>query len=45
MTELADMAKLTCLVREGSITTFICDWNPVMGFLLKSEHMIYAFED
>lgn len=48
MVERAEMAKLTCLLRERSITTFFSDWNPLMDFLLKKEGnelMIYGFDD
>lgn len=47
MRELEEMAKLTCLVRERTITAFISDWKPLIAFLLKrekSEIVIYGFD-
>lgn len=48
VTELAEVAKLTSLIRERTITTFISGWNILMDFLLKKEEnklVIYGFDD
>lgn len=48
MMELAEMAKLTSLIREKTISTYIADWKPLMDFLHKTEKknklMIYGFD-
>lgn len=35
--ELAEMAKMTCSAKEGTIITFIKDWKPLIAFLLKMD--------
>lgn len=35
MVELSEMAKLTCLIREGTTATFIKDWKTLYGHLIK----------
>lgn len=37
MSEPAEMAKLACSVKEGTIITYIKDWKPFMDFLLKMD--------
>lgn len=37
MTELAEMAKLTCLIREETISSFIKDWNLFIDLLLNMD--------
>lgn len=32
--ELVEMAKLTCLIKEGPTNTFIKDWKPIRGVFL-----------
>lgn len=39
MTDLAKMAKGTCIIRERIITTFIGDWKLFMDFLPKRGKM------
>lgn len=34
MAELVDMAKLTCLIKEGHTNTFIKYWKPIRGVVL-----------
>lgn len=48
MTERTEMARSTCLFKEGTITTFIKDWKTFQEFLLKmdkTELMILGFTD
>lgn len=37
MTEIAEMATTTCLIREMIINAFISDWKLHMDFLLKKK--------
>lgn len=40
VSKLAEMAKLTNLIREKTVIIFIADWKPRMDFLLKKGKMI-----
>ena len=41
MMELAEMAKLTSLIREKTITMFTADWKPLIAFLPETEKNAY----
>lgn len=48
MLGLTEMARLTSLIREKTITTFIDDWKPLIVFLheiAKYELMMCDFDD
>ena len=48
LTDFAEMDKLTSLIRERTLSTFIDDWKPLMDFLHKNEKnelVIYGFDD
>lgn len=44
MTELMEMAKLTCLITQRSTSAFISEWKPFMKFAGKRE-MNLLFRD
>uniref|UniRef100_A0A2D4J5R1 Uncharacterized protein n=1 Tax=Micrurus lemniscatus lemniscatus TaxID=129467 RepID=A0A2D4J5R1_MICLE len=43
MMELAEVAKLTSLIREKSIVAYIADWKFLMDFLCNTEKMNLRF--
>ena len=46
--ELAQMAKLTALIRENTVTGFVSIWKPLLDYLLvmqKNEVLILGFDD
>lgn len=49
MTELTEIGKIACFIRERAITTFSSDWKLRMDILLKkgekSELVIYGFDN
>lgn len=47
LVEVAEMAKLICLIREKAMTLFIAAWQRLIDFLHESEKnelAIYGFD-
>lgn len=40
--ELAEIAKLTSIIKEWAISAFIGDWKPIIG--VKQKNMIDRFD-
>lgn len=46
--ELAEMVKLTTLLKEKTLSSFVFMWKPILDFLLETERnavLIFVFDD